>query len=170
MSTSGAIALMGMLAAAPTIDGPQKSNASIPAMPLLFKEFFEATPRELKPSQKLLSLNGKRVRMVGYMARMERVIPGAFYLVPHPVMCDEEGGGTSDLPVENVLVLVRSAKEKEIAFIPRLLEVTGILEVGNREEEDGRVSAIRLTLDGPPPKAKRTTRISKTTITKVRDQ
>jgi hypothetical protein len=72
--------------------------------------------------------------------------------------------------VENVLVLVRSAKDREIAFIPRPVEVTGILEVGNREEKDGRVSAIRLTLDGPPAKAKRTTSISKTTITKRGDQ
>jgi hypothetical protein len=102
--------------------------------------------------------------MVGYMARMERVVPGAFYLVPHPVMCDEEGAGTSDLPVENVLVLVRSAKDKEIAFIPRPLEVTGILEVGNREEEDGRVSAIRLTLDGPPAKPRKAKSINKTAI------
>jgi len=164
---------MGVLAAAATSDAPQKPanrTASNSATSLSFKEFFEASPRELKPSQKLLSLNGKRVRMVGYMARMERVVPGAFYLVPHPVMCDEEGGGTSDLPVENVLVLVRSAKDREIAFIPRPVEVTGILEVGNREEKDGRVSAIRLTLDGPPAKAKRTTSISKTTITKGRDQ
>jgi hypothetical protein len=182
VNIGAAIASMGVLAVAATSGAPQKPDtrtkssatsnrtASNSAASLSFKEFFEASPRELKPSQKLLSLNGKRVRMVGYMARMERVVPGAFYLVPHPVMCDEEGGGTSDLPVENVLVLVRSAKDREIAFIPRPLEVTGILEVGNREEKDGRVSAIRLTLDGPPAKAKRTTSISKTTITKGRDQ
>ncbi len=125
-----------------------------------------ASPRELKPSGKLLSLNGKRVHMVGYMARMERPIYGAFYLVPHPVTCDEEGGGTSDLPVENVLILVRSAKDREIAFIPRPLEVTGILEVGNREESDGRVSAIRLTLDGPTTPGKAAKTVPKTAITK----
>ena len=165
----GAIALMSVLAATSATDTTHTTEKLDPrtkgspagartppssAAPLSFKEFFEASPRELKPSQKLLSLNGKRVRMVGYMARMERIVPGAFYLVPHPVMCDEEGGGTSDLPVENILVLVQSAKSKEIAFIPRPLEVTGILEVGNREEKDGRVSAIRLTLDGPPAKPK----------------
>ena len=173
-----AIALMSVLAAAPATDTTQKldprTKGSAPgartppssAAPLSFKEFFEASPRELKPSQKLLSLNGKRVRMVGYMARMERIVPGAFYLVPHPVMCDEEGWGTSDLPVENILVLVRSAKNKEIAFIPRPVEVTGILEVGNREEKDGRVSAIRLTLDGPPGKPKQAKSTIKPAITK----
>jgi hypothetical protein len=173
-----AVALVSLLATAPSMDGAPKpprqtrgSSASAPSAPnsaavLSFKEFFEASPRELKPSEKLLSLNGKRVRMVGYMARMERMVPGAFYLVPHPVTCDEEGAGTSDLPVENVLVLVRSAKNREIAFIPRPLEVTGILEVGNREEEDGRVSAIRLTLDGPPVKRKTAKSNTKPVITK----
>src|SRR5215471_16962501 len=79
---------------------------------LSFKEFFEASPRDLKPTQRLLELNGKRVRMIGFMARMEKRIEGSFYLVPHPVTCDEEGAGTSNLPVENVLVLVRSAQGK----------------------------------------------------------
>jgi hypothetical protein len=170
MNAAAALTWMSLLAASPTPDGKtpaRHSRSNSPAAePLSFKEFFVASPRELKPSEKLLSLNGKRVHMVGYMARMERPIHGAFYLVPHPVTCDEEGGGTSDLPVENVLVLVRSAKGREIAFIPRPLEVTGILEVGNREESDGRVSAIRLTLDGLPAPGKAAKTMPKTAITK----
>src|SRR5258708_1935319 len=147
MNAAAALAWMSLLAASPTLDGKTSSKAE----PLSFKELFVASPRELKPSGKLLSLNGKRVHMVGYMARMERPIYGAFYLVPHPVTCDEEGGGTSDLPVENVLILVRSAKDREIAFIPRPLAVTGILEVGHREESDRRVSPLRSPLPPPPP-------------------
>jgi hypothetical protein len=162
LNAAAALTWMSLLAASPTLDG----KPSTAAEPLSFKELFVASPRELKPSEKLLSLNGKRVHMVGYMARLERPVYGAFYLVPHPVVCDEEGGGTSDLPVENVLVLVRSAKDREIAFIPRPLEVTGILEVGNREESDGRVSAIRLTLDGPPAPSRRAKTVPKTAITK----
>ena len=166
MNLAAALTLMGAVAVSPKVAAPQSSTRPDSAVPLSFKEFFEASPRELVASGKLLSLNGKRVRITGYMARMERQVLGAFYLVPHPVICDEEGAGTSDLPVENVLVLVRSAKGKEIAFIPRPLEVTGILEVGNRAEEDGRVSAIRLTLDTerakPAKRAKKT--LPKTTI------
>src|SRR5215813_1646187 len=114
-----------------------------------FREFFESSIQELKPSAKLLSLNGARVRLVGFMANLEAAPEGSFYLCPHPVYGDESGGGTADLPVESVRVIVRSAKGKKISFINRAIEVTGILEVGNRAEEDGTVSAIRLILDNP---------------------
>ncbi len=149
MNAAAALTWISLLAASPTLGGKATAkhgrNKSTAAEPLSFKEFFQASPRELRPSEKLLSLNGKRVHMVGYMARLERPIYGAFYLVPHPVVCDEEGGGTSDLPVENVLVLVRSAKDREIAFIPRPLEVTGILEVGESGGE--RRSGLRDSID-----------------------
>jgi hypothetical protein len=121
------------------------------AVPLEFREFFEAGSQSLKPSAKLLRLNGHRVLMVGFMARMEEPPKGAFYLCPKPVHSDESGGGTAELPVERVRVIMRSAKDREIPFVARPVEVTGILEIGNREEEDGTISAIRLILDGPEP-------------------
>jgi len=114
-----------------------------------FREFFEANAGELKPSAKLLGLNGRRVRLVGFMAQMDRPPSGAFYLCPRPVYADESGGGTADLPVGSVRVIVRSAKGKKIPFIARPIEVTGILEVGPRDEEDGVVSSVRLILDAP---------------------
>src|SRR5215510_8382327 len=118
-----------------------------------FREFFEADASELKPSAKLLGLNGRRARLVGFMAQMEQPPSGAFYLCPIPVYADESGGGTADLPVGSVRVIVRSAKGKKIPFIARPIEVTGILEVGAKAEEDGTVSSVRLILDAPeqPP-------------------
>lgn len=116
---------------------------------LSFKEFFDPADRELKPSARLLSLKGKRVRLVGFMAKLENPPKGAFYLCPRPIQNDESGGGTGDLPVEHVRVIMRSAKDRVVPHIAHLIEVTGILEIGNREEEDGTVSAIRLLLDGP---------------------
>jgi hypothetical protein len=104
---------------------------------------------ELRPSEKLLALEGKRVRLVGFMVRMELPPRGAFYLVPRPLSCDEAGGGTADLPPQTVRVIVPSAAGKQIAYNPRPLEVTGILETGNRIEGDGQASNIRLILDGP---------------------
>lgn len=132
---------------APTNAKPTEAPTPPTATLLAFKEFFEVSSRALKPSAKLLSLNGKRVRIVGFMAQMELPPTGAFYLCPRPIVCDEAGGGTADLPPDNVLVVVPSMHGKVLDFTPRLLEATGVLEVGNRPEEDGRVSAIRLILD-----------------------
>jgi len=112
-----------------------------------FREFFEEDAGELRPSAKLLGLNGRRVRLVGFMAQMEQPPDGAFYICPRPVYADESGGGTADLPVGSVRVIARSAKGKKIPFIARAIEVTGILEIGNRAEDDGTVSALRLVLD-----------------------
>ena len=114
-----------------------------------FREFFEEDASELKPSAKLLGLNGRRARLVGFMAQMEQPPSGAFYLCPIPVYADESGAGTADLPVESVRVIVRSAKGKKIPFSARPIEVTGILEVGAKAEEDGTVSSVRLILDAP---------------------
>ena len=127
---------------------PATTPATTP-VPLEFREFFEPSAPELKPSAKLLGLSGKRVRLVGFMAQMEKPPTGVFYLCSHPVYCDESGGGTADLPIEHVRVIVRKSQGKAIPFISRPVEVTGILEIGNREEDDGTISAIRLILDGP---------------------
>jgi hypothetical protein len=61
-----------------------------------------------------------------------------------------------------VLVLVRALAGESVPFSPRALEVTGVLALGPREEEDGRISMIRLTLDGPPdvPRARKQSRRS----------
>ena len=126
-----------------------------------FKDFFELAHDEIQPSAKLLALAGQRVRLVGFMAKMEVAPKGAFYLTPRPVSCDEEGGGTADLPPEAVYVVVRSSAGKDIPHTQRALEVTGRLEVGYHVEADDRVTHIRLLLDRPqdllstPPKGKR---------------
>ena len=116
---------------------------------LEFRDFFVASPRELKPSPRLLGLAGQRVRLVGYMALMEEPPKGAFYLCAFPVEATESGGGTADLPPEAVLVVVPSARGRELAHIPRRLEAVGVLEVGPQADTDGRVSSIRLILEGP---------------------
>jgi len=116
---------------------------------LSFGDFFEASSQELKPSARLRELSGQRVKLVGFMAKMEVAPRGAFYLTPRPVSCDEEGGGTADLPPEAVYVMVRSSTEREIPHTPRALEVTGLLEVGYHVEQDDRVTHIRLLLDRP---------------------
>jgi hypothetical protein len=147
MSLSAPVALLAavMTGTAPT--APAKGGAGAEATPLSFQELLEPSPRELVPTAKLLSLQGKRVRLVGYMARMESPPKGAFYLAPHPVSCDEAGGGTADLPPDAVRVVVRSAAGQVIPWVPRALEVTGTLELGPLADEEGRVSSVHLVLD-----------------------
>jgi len=114
--------------------------------PLALRELLEPGPK-LRPSEKALSLNGQRVNLVGFMARMEEPILGGFYLVPRPLSLDESGAGTGDLPSESVLVLVPGSEGKAVAHVPGALEGTGILEVGNHTDAEGRVSNFRLKLD-----------------------
>ena len=114
------------------------------------REIFEPGP-VLEPTAKATRLVGKRVHMVGFMARMELSPVGAFYLVPRQVHADEAGGGTADLPPQSVLVISPSAAGHRVPHIEGPVEVTGTLELGNRADDDGRVSAIRLILDDPPP-------------------
>jgi hypothetical protein len=116
---------------------------------LAFADFLEASSPEPRLSRRLLELSGQRVKLVGFMAKMEVAPKGAFYLTPRPVSCDEEGGGTADLPPEAVYVMVRSSAGEEIPHTPRALEVTGLLDVGYRVEQDERVTHIRLLLDRP---------------------
>jgi len=116
---------------------------------LAFKDFLDSGAAELKPSAKLLALNGKRVRLIGFMVQMEIEPIGGFYLSSRPIFCDEEGGGTADLPPDSVFVIVSSYKDKKIPFMRGLLEITGTLELSRRESADGTVSFINLALEKP---------------------
>jgi hypothetical protein len=126
-----------------------KSDADSPPATLSFREFFDRGTAELKPSPKLLALSGKRVRLIGYMVQMEVERLGGFYLSSRPTFCDEEGGGTADLPPDTVFVIVSSYKDKKMSFVPGPLEVTGTLELSRRESTDGAISFINLTLEKP---------------------
>ncbi|MFN0121997.1 MAG: hypothetical protein ACKV2V_15995 [Blastocatellia bacterium] len=119
------------------------------ATPLAFAEFFTQEAGALWPTAKLLSLRGKRVALTGYMAEMENVPEGAFYLCARPVSCDESGGGGGCLPVEHALVIIPSARGKAMGHLSRPLTVIGTLEVGNQSDAEGRVSAVRLRINSP---------------------
>jgi hypothetical protein len=121
--------------------------------PLAFSEYFRTGTARLEPSAKLLSLDGQRVRLTGFMAHMEDGPPGAFYLASRPVECDEGGAGTGDLPPDAVLVVVPWASGAEIPFLPGPLEVVGVLQLGPATRADGAPARIRIVLDRPKPKS-----------------
>ncbi len=149
LAAGGAVALWHVNAKPPAPMATVSSLLRHPtqtAQTLEFRELFNSGPK-LIPSAKALALNGKRVRMVGFMANMEVPIEGGFYLVPRPLSLDEAGGGTADLPLESVLVVVPSKEGRIIPHVAGALEGVGILEVGNRSDDQGRVSNFRLKLD-----------------------
>ena len=117
---------------------------------LKFRELFKLPigSRGLEPSEKLIGLNGKRVRMVGYMAREENPTAGLFILSPLPVnLGDEDESFADDLPASAVYVHLDS--NSVTPYLAGLIKLTGILQVGFAQEVDGRVSTVRLMLDAP---------------------
>ncbi|MQY51016.1 hypothetical protein [Rhodocyclus gracilis] len=119
---------------------------------LKFGEFFAMPvgPLGLEPSARLLALNGKTVRLVGYMVREEEPTAGRFLFSPLPVVLgDEDESLSDDLPPSTVTVHVQGAGTQTTPYIDGLLHLTGTLEVGAQEEADGRVSSVRLQLDAP---------------------
>ena len=103
-------------------------------------------PRGLEPSQKLLQLDGRRVRIVGYMVDQEEM--RSFILAPLPLkLGDEDESLADDLPPGVVFVHLAAEDDPAFHHIPGLLDLTGILSVGGFAEADGRVSTVRLTLD-----------------------
>jgi len=115
---------------------------------LSFADLFDAGAT-LKPSARVLSLEGRRVRIDGFTAQMEMPPQGAFWLCRTPVFADEAGGGTADLPPERVLVTLTSPATAEVAPIRGPIRVEGRLEVGRKVASDGTLSHFRIVLDPP---------------------
>jgi len=123
------------------------------ATELKLNEFykFPVGPKGLEPSAKLLSLNNQRVHITGYMVEEEDATKGLFMIAPLPVsLSEKEDGPADDLPAATVFVHVPAADQnKIITYRPGLWELTGILQLGNQDEANGRMSYTRLILDSP---------------------
>jgi hypothetical protein len=111
-----------------------------------FDDLFQATSSGIAPTTKLLAANGKRVRVVGFMAQMEQPLSDGFYLTRHPLSCDEGGGGTGDLPPDAIRIQVVAARSVGVPFIPGPIEIIGVLQLGAKEHPDGGVSHVRILL------------------------
>lgn len=131
----------------------------LPAAPagvteLKFSEFFKSPvgPRGLEFTDKLKALDGRRVRILGFMIKQEQTANGLALLAPFSFATHEdEYGLCDDLPSALLFVSVPKFKDTAVPYTPGMLLLTGRLEVGPREMADGRVSQVRLTLDPEPP-------------------
>jgi hypothetical protein len=117
-----------------------------------FDEFFLPPGRRgLEFTEKARSLEGKRVRLTGQMVRRCNHVPGQLMLTSRPVTLHEhEMGFADDLPMATVFVIAPSHDAFVLPFARVPLQVEGRLELGSRVEPDGRISTIRVVLDGEP--------------------
>jgi hypothetical protein len=135
-------------------NAPTSSLPSLPAdiAELKFRDFFvmPVGPRGLEMTPKLLALDGRRVRILGYMAQQENPHPGFFMLTPVPVNVAEASDAMADdLPPATLFVHLPTAQANRVAsYQSGLLVLTGTLSIGN-QEGDGRLSMVRLQLDVP---------------------
>lgn len=127
----------------------------LPAAPegvsdLRFDEFFRSPvgPKGLEFSPRLLELSGQRVRILGYQVKQSRPTPWTLMLAPMPLVSNEvEFGLAEDLPPSVVRVILPRGHQPLTPHSRGLFLLTGKLEVGSREEPDGRHSLVRLQLD-----------------------
>lgn len=127
------------------------SDARQNATELSFREFYKSPVGKygLEPTDKLMSLNGKRVHIQGHMVKEEQPFPGFFMLASLPVSIPEkEDGPSDDLPGSTLFVhMPGEDAQKTLAYRPGLWDLVGTLQFGPQEEANGRVSYLRLLLD-----------------------
>ncbi|AXQ28009.1 hypothetical protein D0B54_04680 [Solimonas sp. K1W22B-7] len=137
--------------AAPPVQPQPAAPARSPATDLSLSEFYRMPvgPRGLEPTGKLLSLDGQRVRIRGYMVGEESPAPGVFMLTSLPVQLAEAADGPADdLPAAVVFVRLPEAQSDHIVGSRRgPIAVEGRLDLGGREEPNGRVSYVRLQMN-----------------------
>lgn len=135
--------------------GELKASAatSLPPLPagvshLDFSEFFGPIgDRGLEYSPKLRSLDGQRVRLVGYMVREPERSAGVYRLTAWPVKVETDGFCVADDTPPATVHIVAVSPTQKIPWQPGQLILTGTLELGARVESDGRNSIFRLVLD-----------------------
>lgn len=141
------------LPAAEAVAGGASAERQSAIAELKFSDFFRLPvgPYGLEPTAKLLSLNGKRVAIRGYIVRRQISLPGAFLLAPYPVvMSDEADGPADDLPAAHLLALLPGDDARRpVPYQRGLFLLTGTLELGAREEQDGRIYFARLHVEAP---------------------
>lgn len=130
------------------------TSAPLPPPPegvvdLRFHDFFGPIgDRGLDYSPTLRALDGRRVRLVGFMVRESEHAPGLLLLAGWPLTVQTKGSCTyDDAPPTAVHVLLPTATPRPVPYRPGRLILTGRVELGPRPEADGRISTIRLFLD-----------------------
>ena len=127
----------------------RSAAASIPPE-LGFNEIFRMPIGRggLEYTDRAKALEGRVVVVSGFMVAQCAPVPGQFMLAPMPIQLHEhEWGFAEDLPPTTVFVRVAAYSDRIVPRIAGPIRVVGRLSLGTQSEPDGRVSAVRLTLD-----------------------
>lgn len=115
-----------------------------------FNEIFKMPigPRGLEPSKKLKAVNGKQVRVVGFMVQQKSNM-GSFLLSPLPIAVGAEDESLADdLPAGLIRVDLDESPSVMIPHIPGLLQITGTLHIKNQmDAKQDRISFVQLLPD-----------------------
>jgi hypothetical protein len=104
-------------------------------------------PAGLESSERLRALDGKRVRVVGYMVCQASPAAGSFILAPLPVDIGDDDEGLAD-DVPPTAIAVRLPSSLVVPHMSGLLRLTGRLELGLHEDSgSGRVLGVHLIPD-----------------------
>lgn len=92
--------------------------------------------------------HSQSVRLAGYMVKQATPTPGRFMLTPSPVQLGQAAQGDAmDLPASTVVVhLAASQQHWVVAHVRGLLEVSGLLSVGQAEDHVGQLTWVHLQL------------------------
>jgi len=128
----------------------QQAPATSEAPLLRFADFFKLPmgSKGVEMTPALLQLDGQTVRLSGYMVQQEKPSMGRFMLTPRPVrMSEHSDGDADDLPAAWAMVYLDASQQGfAVPYQRGMLQVSGVLSVGRLEEQDGRVSWVRLKL------------------------
>lgn len=124
---------MGTAQAQPTVAAVSRFKSE-----LRFRELFPA-PMEgdgVEIGSALRRMDGQTVQLVGHMVRQEPV-PGKFILAPGPERFGLDG---NELPPAALAVhLHPSESDRTVPYVPGLLAVSGVLQLGEDLEDGGCV-------------------------------
>lgn len=117
---------------------------------LRFQDVFKPVIGDRGPeyTDRIKSLDGKRVRVTGFMVRENQRTPGVFMFAPWPSRIESDGFCLNeDYPPSTIHVLVGGAPARLVPFTPSRVSLVGILEVKPLPMPDGRNCVACLRLD-----------------------
>lgn len=117
--------------------------------------------RGLEASDTLRALDGKRVRVVGFMVQQATSVPGRFLLSPLPAAIGDDDEGLADDVPPALLEVTLATPQATVAHVAGLLQISGTLDLGPHESTGNpRIAFARIHPDARTAKA--LTRVSTT--------